>query len=240
MKRSARSSPPADDRRTNTFGFSGICRASAIGRPSQAEAEALADHILDAGWKLLLGSGFEKFSFDRLARFARTGKATIYARFASKAEFLRALLIREIERRQTEIFSSIQGKGLSTVLPELILTTVQHFLSPEGRLIDRLIDWLDHEAEPDRESVRGWALNGAVNNASSLIAAANQTGETEIADPIRAARFLVEGIAGHAKLASLQGQFDESEHATWAHELTTMVLSHFDMRCRKLPADDHA
>ena len=73
------------------------------GCPSAAEAELIADHILEAGWQLLLEEGFERFSFDRLARAASVGKPTIYSRFANKHEYSRVLLEHRLTKRKNEV-----------------------------------------------------------------------------------------------------------------------------------------
>jgi hypothetical protein len=66
-------------------------RAVRRGRPSAAEAEQIVGRILEASWDVLLAEGFEGFTFDRVARHAHIGKATIYSRFANKRELMGAL-----------------------------------------------------------------------------------------------------------------------------------------------------
>lgn len=206
--------------------FSGLCRSKAAGRPTQAEAEALGDHILDAGWELLLDQGFERFSFDRLARFARIGKPTIYARFANKEELLRALLVSRIEQRQREVVADAMGHELDVVLPALAFHAVEKFRSPEGRLIDRLIDWLDYEAGADRPSLRGWALESTQRTLEAVLGEANSASSSQIDDIPTAARFLLEGIAGHAKMVDARVG-DTAGEADWAARYSAMILKHF-------------
>ncbi|MBS0481035.1 MAG: TetR/AcrR family transcriptional regulator [Proteobacteria bacterium] len=187
----------------------------------------MADHILDAGWALLLDQGFEKFSFDRLARFARTGKATIYARFSNKEEFLRALLIRQIEMRQREFMAVAQGQEIVHALPRLAVNAVELFLSPEGRLVDRLIDWLDHEGDIAGTSLRGWAMANAHANAMRLLEEADRRGEIAIGDIPTAARFLIEGVSGHARLTDVRAGPSRREHLEWARAYCAMILRAF-------------
>ncbi|MCX7283014.1 MAG: helix-turn-helix domain containing protein, partial [Novosphingobium sp.] len=61
------------------------------GRPSLEEAQRLPQRILEAGWEVLREHGFDAFTFDRVARHAHIGKATIYTRFGCKREFFDAL-----------------------------------------------------------------------------------------------------------------------------------------------------
>ena len=83
------------------------------GRPSIAEAEQLSGKILEASWQVLLETGFDGFTFDRVARHAHIGKATIYSRFANKRELMETLLAHSIERRHALIMA--QGDDLPFV-----------------------------------------------------------------------------------------------------------------------------
>ncbi|MDE2434783.1 MAG: helix-turn-helix transcriptional regulator [Sphingomonadales bacterium] len=227
MKKFAPQSPPIQDGRTRSSGFSRVCRFKSAGRPSLADAEGLADLILDAGWELLLDVGFERFSLDRLARFARIGKPTIYSRFANKEGLLRALSIRQIELRHQEVIAGTQGLSINEALPALASKVVELFLSPEGRLIDRLIDWLDYEAERSQDSLRGWAMQAAIDNAVAVLRHAGERGEIAIADPLSAARFFIEGIVGHARITDMDEDACRSRHDDWARQLSAMILGHF-------------
>lgn len=197
------------------------------GRPSQAEGEALGERILEAGWQLLLEVGFERFSFDRLARFARIGKPTIYARFANKEELLRELLTWRIEHNQREILSRADGQSLAAAIPAMAVSVVEVFASPEGRLVERLIDWLDYETEATHPSLRIWAVRNAANTLEALMIQANDCGETRLRDVSTAARFMVEGIAGHARMCDGRTAFSAADHLEWATRYSAMVLREF-------------
>lgn len=227
MRKSVPPSPPIRTAPRSNSRISSICRFKGAGRPSLQDTEALADHLLDTGWELLLETGFERFSFDRLARFARVGKPTIYARFANKEAFLRAMLIRQIERRQREIIGDAQGRKITEAMPVMAMTVVEMFQSAEGRLIDRLIDWLDHETSGSPSSLREWAMGAAIGNAERLLVEADQRGEICVRDPIGAARFFVEGIAGHARIIGPGVPFNAEQHRDWARQLCAMILDHF-------------
>lgn len=231
MKKSAPPLPPTpNDAPTKRGPFSALCRAKAVGRPSAVDAEALNDYILDAGWALLLEQGFERFSFDRLARSARIGKPTIYARYANKEELLYALLVRQIERRQQEIMSGTMGHKLTEVFPSLAVNAVLLFQSAEGRLIDRLIDWMDHETDGQRPSLREWAIGNALNNAAALLNEANSRGEVNVQDVQTAARFFVEGVAGRAKISNAETSASITSHQHWAEQLCAIILGFFDFK----------
>ena len=197
------------------------------GRPTAAEAEQLPDHMFAVAWDLLLAHGFEGFSFDKLARKARVGKPTIYSRFTNKRAFLQALLQHRIEQRQMEITASAGGKPFRQVMPFLAIQILQTFLSPEGRLMDRLVDWLDHEGNMGESSVRQWAFQTAFERAENLMHAANSRGELTITDVPEAARFLLEGVIGHARVTDCGEPFDQVQQTRWATRFVTIMLDAF-------------
>lgn len=197
------------------------------GRPTAAEAEQLPEHMFEAGWALLLAHGFEGFSFDKLARKARVGKPTIYSRFTNKRAFLQALLQHRIEQRQIEITASVDGKSFKDAMPFLAIQILQTFLSPEGRLMDRLVDWLDHEGNAGEQSVRQWAFQTAFERAENLMRAANSRGELRIADVPEAARFMLEGVIGHARVTDCAKPFDAEEQYRWAARFSALMLDAF-------------
>ena len=197
------------------------------GRPSAEDGEALTDRILQKSWALLLDIGFENFSFDKLARFGRFGKPTIYARFANKAELLRAVLLQSIEEHTQGLFDSVAGQSIDEAIPALCANAVEYFHSPEGRLTDRLIDWLDIEAGDDGPSLRGWTATEATFKIRQRIESSIARGEIEISDLDAVSLFLVEGVTGHARLTKVQDKFDRDHHVQWAKRYWAMIKRAF-------------
>ena len=197
------------------------------GRPSAAEAELIADHILEAGWQLLLEDGFERFSFDRLARAASVGKPTIYSRFANKHEYLRALLEHRLTKRQNEVAAMATDLPFKEGIVLLASQAVTLFLSPEGRLIDRLIDWVDNEGGVGRPSVRSWAARNGIDHAERIMRRAQDRGEVTISDIPTCARFLVEGVVGHARLSKPEDSVKDLDHLEWAQRYCAMLAKAF-------------
>ena len=197
------------------------------GRPSAADAELIADHILEAGWQLLLEDGFERFSFDRLARAASVGKPTIYSRFTNKQEYLRALLEHRLTKRQNEVAAMAIDLPFKEGIALLASYAVNLFLSPEGRLIDRLIDWVDNEGGVDRQSVRSWAARNGVDHAERIMQKAQDRGEVTISDIPTCARFLVEGVIGHARMSEPDASLNGEDHLDWAERYCAMLAKAF-------------
>lgn len=187
----------------------------------------LPERMFEAAWELLLSQGFEGFSFDKLARYARIGKPTIYSRFANKEEFLRSLLEYRVAKHQAEVTSLAEDLPFTDAMALMATLAVAKFLSAEGRLVDRLMDWLDHEGDPERRSVRRWAFENAFALGQNLIQSANERGEIKVADVPAAARFFLEGIVGHARMSDAREPVDMEEHRQWAEQYSQVILKAF-------------
>lgn len=66
------------------------------GRPPKAFAGEVEERILDASRKVFLERGFEGASIDEIAAVARSGKPTIYSRFADKEALFTAVVTRSV------------------------------------------------------------------------------------------------------------------------------------------------
>nr|WP_294847405.1 TetR/AcrR family transcriptional regulator [uncultured Sphingomonas sp.] len=194
------------------------------GRPTIAGAEQLADHILTAGWGLLLDEGFERFSFDRLARRARVGKPTIYARFANKRAFLEALVIHRTDNKREAVIALGGGGDFAETLIKQTTHAMTSILSPEGRLLERLMDWLDEEKGGAGNSVRQMIYLGGLAKIREQFAAAQTRGEIVFHDVDRAARLWIEAMVGHARLKAADENLSASDHEAWSRDYTAFFL----------------
>jgi AcrR family transcriptional regulator len=70
-----------------------------LGRPPKERAGEVEERILDAARKVFLARGFEGASIDEIAKAARSGKPTIYARFANKRTLFTAVVMRDVVSR---------------------------------------------------------------------------------------------------------------------------------------------
>lgn len=122
-----------------------------LGRPTLQEAGKINERLTNAGWTVLTDIGPEKFSFDEVARQAKASKKTIYARWPNKRSFLHAIL----DQRLHSLFENLATASRSSLAaPERYLSwlaeeTFRIFTSPDGRTVERLVDWLDVTAEDD-------------------------------------------------------------------------------------------
>jgi AcrR family transcriptional regulator len=195
------------------------------GRPSLEEAQRLPSRILQAGWEVLAEHGFENFTFDRIARHAHIGKVTIYNRFAGKAEFLEALLkFKVIERRM-----SILAVGADLPLIEgfylRAVAVVEIMLSPDGVLMERLLDWCDQELGDGVTNYRLAMYEDAlIHIEAQLKETASQQGFV-VRDVPLAARFWIEGLLGHARFLGSVQKFDRDETERWARSYSEFYFS---------------
>src|SRR6516165_8890772 len=67
-----------------------------FGRPPKEFAGEVDARILNAARKLFLERGFEGASIDEIAEAARSGKPTIYARFADKRALFTAVVMHDV------------------------------------------------------------------------------------------------------------------------------------------------
>ena len=110
------------------------------GRPSQAEAERLGDHILDAATELFLDHGYGPTSIEAVARRARISKRTFYYRFDDKAALFSAVVHRIIDRLHPPAdVPLVSGGSLHENLERLANLMLRGALSPQAVALHRLI-----------------------------------------------------------------------------------------------------
>src|SRR5258708_29871794 len=78
-----------------------------FGRPPKELAGEVDTRILDAARKMFLERGFEGASIGEIAEVARSGKATIYARFRDKRALFTEVVTRDILSRITEFKAEV-------------------------------------------------------------------------------------------------------------------------------------
>ena len=221
----ALSTPPAPA--TTDTADTAQCDAPQVkrGRPSLAEAEALSARILDASWDVLLAGGFESFTFDRVARHARIGKATIYSRFAGKIELMQALLQRRIEFRNAYFRTRGHDLPVEEAFRLRAADVMKMLFSPDGVLMERLIDWLDQELG-EGQPMRAAAYRNAIDGISEQLLARGADLPVASGDVMLAARIWLEGLIGHARLAAnTEGASSPAEIDRWAQDYTLFYFA---------------
>jgi TetR/AcrR family transcriptional repressor of mexJK operon len=110
------------------------------GRPSKADAEQLADRIVDAATELFFTSGYGATTIEAVAQRARISKRTFYHRFENKSALFSAVVHRTIERmRPPADVPLLRGANLVEILRGLADLILRAALSPPAIDLHRLI-----------------------------------------------------------------------------------------------------
>ena len=115
----------------------------ARGRPAAGQAELITKRVVEAAWQVLLETGPEQLSLDRVAAEAHASKQTIYARFSGKRELLRAVLAERVGLIYGELRLAAAAGELEAVIAEVTRRSVTALSAPEFLMLDRLADWID-------------------------------------------------------------------------------------------------
>ncbi len=192
----------------------------------------MTGRIVDAGWQLLLETGPETFSIDRLSGAARISKQTIYARFSGKAPLLGAIQASRVEVIFGELRQLNNADTVEAAFAELAGRLVQSLTHPEARMLDRLTDWLDACGQPGTGPASGdhphrlASYNRLREQFSRQLEAAMQRWPVMIEDVPRAAEFWIDGLVGHARGLPL----DDTGQAEWARSFARYFLNAVSQR----------
>jgi AcrR family transcriptional regulator len=110
-----------------------------FGRPPKELAGEVDARILDAARKVFLERGFEGASIDEIAEVARSGKATIYARFRDKRALFTEVVTHDILSRITEFSAELPtGATIEERLTSAASTLLHWGLNSERIALMRL------------------------------------------------------------------------------------------------------
>jgi AcrR family transcriptional regulator len=110
------------------------------GRPKTEDLKALEARLVLAARQIFAAYGYGAASINNIAKLARVSKNTLYARFSSKADLLRAIVERQIARAQEELrpaFGRPEQK-LEKRLGDYINVGLKRSLEPDVLEINRL------------------------------------------------------------------------------------------------------
>lgn len=206
-------------------GADGAAPAGRRGRPSLEEAQRIPERILEAGWEVLRDHGFDAFTFDRVARHARIGKATIYARFPGKREFLEALLAHKATQRQVTILAVGRGMPIIEAFCKRAIVVIETLVSSEGIMMERLVDWCDQEFGDHTINYRRAMFADALAKIEAELRSAAAQDGLDLGDFGRVAQFWMEGLLGHARLIAADRAYDHAKTERWAKSYSEFFFS---------------
>ena len=109
------------------------------GRPTSANAPARKTELMDAAARTFLAHGYGGASMDRIAAAARVSKATIYARFGTKAALFEAVALHTAAAMRRDVSGiPTQGRDPAQVLADFALRIAGEVAEPDRVALLRL------------------------------------------------------------------------------------------------------
>jgi AcrR family transcriptional regulator len=110
-----------------------------LGRPPKELAGKVEERILEAARKVFLRRGFEGASIEEIAEAARSGKPTIYARFAGKEALFNAVAMRDVVSRIEHFKGEVAtGATIEERLASLAIALLDWILADDRLALMRL------------------------------------------------------------------------------------------------------
>jgi TetR/AcrR family transcriptional regulator, mexJK operon transcriptional repressor len=111
------------------------------GRPKTEDLQALEARLVLAARQVFAAYGYGAASINNIAKLARVSKNTLYARFRSKADLLRAIVERQVDRAQQALRPALgrPEQKLEKRLCDYINVGLKRSLDAEVLEINRLV-----------------------------------------------------------------------------------------------------
>ncbi|MBV9656125.1 MAG: TetR/AcrR family transcriptional regulator [Acetobacteraceae bacterium] len=200
--------------------------ASRGGRPTAAAAARLADDIVEVATAAFLRDGYAATSIESVAKQARVGKRTIYARFADKE----ALFASVLER----LMASWLADPLPEPTPGRIETTLLGFadrmlaiaLQPQALALHRLLLAESGRFRQIPALVRAAGTSAGLARIAAVLREAVAAGDLpEIDVTFAAEQFMHLVLTGPQRRALGVGPpLDRTERADWARRSVALFL----------------
>jgi AcrR family transcriptional regulator len=148
-----------------------------IGRPPRELAGEVDDRILDAARRIFLERGLAGASIDEIARLARAGKPSIYARFPTKEALFTAVGMRNAAHVRARFESQLPAEG---TIEERLVSLGANIL--ERLLVSEVIDFMrlavaEARRFPDLANVGRMARERAAQAVTQLLSEVAHSGE---------------------------------------------------------------
>jgi TetR/AcrR family transcriptional repressor of mexJK operon len=199
------------------------------GRPSKADAEQLADRIVDAATELFFTLGYGATTIEAVARRARISKRTFYHRFENKSALFSAVVHRTIERmRPPADVPLLRGANLAEILRGLADLILRAALSPPAIELHRLIV-AESSRFPDLVAIV--AKEGASEEAVRLIAGVLEreahAGNLQLDNATFAAQQFLYMITAlpQRRAMGLGTPMTSAEVNAWSHDVVNLFLN---------------
>jgi len=109
------------------------------GRPRAEDAGLVDQRVLDAATELFLSQGFGRTTLDQVSEKSRTGKSSLYGRYANKETLFAAVVTRSIEEMFADLGHVPTGRGRKDRLRHLGLELVRVLLTNRCVALMRIV-----------------------------------------------------------------------------------------------------
>lgn len=198
------------------------------GRPTTAEAAALAERILDIATRAFLSDGYAATSVEGVAARAGVAKRTLYARWHGKPALFRAVLERLMQRWLASPEPPPETtSGLEPVLLRTARRALAVALEPDALALHRLVIAESGRFPELAEIVRQSGASAGVGRVAGLLAKEMAAGRLlAIAPDIAAEQFLHLVLAGPQRRALGLGPMpDAAGLEAWARQAVALFLN---------------
>ena len=199
------------------------------GRPTAAAAARLADAIVNAATIAFLRDGYAATSIEAVARQARVGKRTLYARFPDKEALFRAVLERLMARWLATPDVPLSGPApgqIEPVLVQLAELMLAVALQPEALALHRLLMAESGRIPNIPVMLHNAGASAGATRIAALLAQEVAAGRLAPIDPAFAAeQFMHLVISGPRRRAmGLGPPLDQADLARWARRSVSLFL----------------
>jgi AcrR family transcriptional regulator len=214
---------------------SGQAEPARGGRPTAAAAAGLADAIVAVATAAFLRDGYAATSIEAIARQARVGKRTLYARFPDKESLFRAVLERLMARwlATPDIWPDPAPDQIEPALVQLAERMLAVALEPEALALHRLLIAETGRFPHIPIMLQTAGASAGVSLIAALLGQEVAAGHLAQIDPAFAAeQFMTMVISGPRRRAlGLGPPLDPAEITSWARRSVALFLD----GCRHSP-----
>lgn len=196
------------------------------GRPSAAQLVAISETILAAAQAMFLSQGYANTTMEAVAASAGVGKATLYARYATKQDLFQAIVAGRIEAWRAADSDAVQRNDEEDVaawLRHRAVLLLRALRDPEIRAFDHLVV---SEAPRFPELARAFHEMGYMLSvrqvAERLAEAEGQAAPSE--RTILVAKLFVSGLVQWLRQESNVGEVDDAACEAAAETMTALLV----------------
>jgi TetR/AcrR family transcriptional repressor of mexJK operon len=199
------------------------------GRPTTADAAALAEHILDIATRGFLSDGYAATSVEGVAARAGVAKRTLYARWHGKPALFRAVLERLMQRwlDSAEPQPDTTTSGLDSILLWIARRALAVALEADALALHRLVIAESGRFPELAEMVQQSAASTGTGRVAGLLAGEMEAGRLITMDPqVAAEQFLYLVLTGPQRRAlGLGPMLDAAGLEAWARQAVALFLN---------------